>query len=115
MFSMAAGESRTSEAARIIAAIAYSEWKWEHITMDFLIRLSRSQKCHYSICVTIVRLTKSTHFLPVNSTYTIDKYAHMYVDEIICYMGYCCQLYQIDIQRSLINFGLIYRMLWALV
>ncbi|XP_058217443.1 uncharacterized protein LOC131328522 [Rhododendron vialii] len=36
-----------------------------------------------SIWVIVDRLTKSAHFLPVKTTYTTDKYAKLYVDEIV--------------------------------
>jgi hypothetical protein len=44
------------------------QWKWEHITMDFVGGLPRTQKGHDSIWVIVDRLTRSTHFLSVKST-----------------------------------------------
>ena len=41
------------------------EWKWEHVTMDFVSGLPRSQRGHDTIWVIIDRLTKSAHFLAV--------------------------------------------------
>ena len=40
-------------------------WKWEHVTMDFVVGLPRSSKGFDSIWVVVDRLTKSAHFLPV--------------------------------------------------
>ena len=45
--------------------------------------LSKSSKGFDSIWVVVDRLTKSAHFLPVRVTYTIDRYARLYIDEII--------------------------------
>ena len=40
------------------------EWKWEHITMDFVTALPRSQKGNNTVWVIVNRLTKSAHFIP---------------------------------------------------
>ena len=44
-------------------------WKWECVTMDFLTGLPKTQKGYDSIWVIIDRLTKTTHFLPVKTTF----------------------------------------------
>ncbi|KAK4407931.1 hypothetical protein Sango_0374100 [Sesamum angolense] len=59
------------------------KWKWEHITMDFVIGLLRTQQGHDSIWVIADRLTKSTHFIPVRTTYTLDKLAAIYIEDIV--------------------------------
>ena len=51
------------------------EWKWEHITMDFVVGLPRTQQGHDAIWVIVDRLTKSAHFLPVKVSYSLDKLA----------------------------------------
>ena len=58
-------------------------WKWEKITMDFVIGLPRTQRQHDAIWVIVDRLTKSTHFLPVNVEDSFEKLAQLYVDEIV--------------------------------
>ena len=47
------------------------EWKWEHITMDFVVRLPSTQRGYDFIWVVVDRLTKSTHFILVKATYTV--------------------------------------------
>ena len=42
-------------------------WKWDKITMDFVIGLLRTWRQHDAIWVIVDRLTKSTHFLPVSN------------------------------------------------
>ncbi|KAH9716301.1 hypothetical protein KPL71_021415 [Citrus sinensis] len=49
------------------------EWKWEHITMDFVVGLLRTQKGHDGVWVVVDRLIKSAHFLPFKTTYSMDK------------------------------------------
>ena len=45
--------------------LSISEWKWEKITMDFVLGLPRTFMKHDAIWVIIDRLTKSAHFLPM--------------------------------------------------
>ena len=45
------------------------EWKWEHITMDFVFGLPCTQTSHNAIWVIVDRLTKSTHFLAIHNTF----------------------------------------------
>jgi hypothetical protein len=58
-------------------------WKWEDISMDFIIGLPNTSQKHDSIWVIIDRLTKTAHFFPVHTSYTANKYAKIYLDQII--------------------------------
>ncbi|KAI3819720.1 hypothetical protein L1987_13568 [Smallanthus sonchifolius] len=49
------------------------EWKWEHITMDFITKLPRTAKGHDTIWVIVDRLTKSAHFLPIRETFSSER------------------------------------------
>ena len=64
-----------------------SEWKWEDISMDFIVGLPRTQKGYDSIWVVVDRLTKSAHFLPVNTIHRAKKYAELYINCILCLHG----------------------------
>ncbi|XP_075504504.1 uncharacterized protein LOC142541946 [Primulina tabacum] len=60
-------------------------WKWDNISMDFVVGLPRSRQGHDGIWVIVDRLTKSAHFLPVRMTYNLDKLATLlplYWDEV---------------------------------
>ncbi|KAJ9561702.1 hypothetical protein OSB04_006862 [Centaurea solstitialis] len=63
------------------------QWKWDHITMDFVTKLPRTPKGFDAIWVIVDRLTKSAHFLPINETYSMDKLARLYVNEIVTRHG----------------------------
>ncbi|KAD7478106.1 hypothetical protein E3N88_01242 [Mikania micrantha] len=63
------------------------EWKWEHITMDFITKLPLTAKRHDTIWVIVDRLTKSAHFLPIRETYTSEKLSELFVKEIITRHG----------------------------
>jgi len=58
-------------------------WKWEDISMDFIVGLPNTSQKHDSIWVIIDRLTKTAHFLPVQTTYSAKKYAEIYLDQVI--------------------------------
>jgi hypothetical protein len=62
-------------------------WKWEDISMDFIVGLPDTSQKHDSVWVIIDRLTKTAHFLPVHTTYTAKKYAEVYLDQILCLHG----------------------------
>jgi len=49
------------------------EWKWDSITMDFVIHLPRTVRSHDAIWVIVDRLTKSDHFLAVNLRMSMAK------------------------------------------
>ncbi|KAK4397348.1 hypothetical protein Sango_1571400 [Sesamum angolense] len=59
------------------------EWKWEKITMDFVIGLPHTFKKHDALWVIVDRLTKSAHFLPIRQNDSLDKLAELYVSEIV--------------------------------
>ncbi|KAH0672578.1 hypothetical protein KY284_023665 [Solanum tuberosum] len=59
------------------------EWKWERITMDFVVGLPRSSRGVDSIWVIVDRLTKSAHFLPVHTTFSTERLARIYIREVV--------------------------------
>ncbi|XP_073294478.1 uncharacterized protein [Primulina huaijiensis] len=69
--------------AGTLLSLPIPQWKWEHITIDFVTGLPRTPKGYNSIWVIVDRLTKSAHFLPVKTTFTMNQYAEVYVAEII--------------------------------
>ncbi|GAB2290451.1 hypothetical protein Dimus_038102 [Dionaea muscipula] len=59
------------------------EWKWEHITMDFVTGLPTTRNGHDAVWVIVDRLTKSAYFLPVKVTFSLERLARLYMREII--------------------------------
>ena len=55
-------------------------WKWEDISLDFIMGLPRTSTGFDSIWVIVDRLTKSAHFIPVDTRYTAKKYAEIYFE-----------------------------------
>jgi hypothetical protein len=62
-------------------------WKWEDLSMDFIVGLPNTSLHHDSIWVIVDRLTKTTHFLPVHTTHRAEKYAEIYIDQIVSLHG----------------------------
>ncbi|GJZ44020.1 retrotransposon protein, putative, ty3-gypsy subclass [Tanacetum coccineum] len=58
-------------------------WKWEKISMDFVTRLPRTFKKNDAIWVVVDRLTKPTHFLPIQQWYSVSKLAEIFQQDII--------------------------------
>ena len=55
--------------------------------MDFIVGLPNISQKHDSIWVIVDRLTKTAHFIPVNTTYSAKKYAEIYLDQVVCLHG----------------------------
>ncbi|KAG8488163.1 hypothetical protein CXB51_018403 [Gossypium anomalum] len=67
----------------LLQPVMIPEWKWEHVTMDFVSGLPVTPKKKDSIWVIVDRLTKSAHFIPVRTDFSLDKLAELYVSEIV--------------------------------
>ena len=55
--------------------------------MDFIVGLPHTSKGYDSIWVIVDRLTKSAHFLLVDTRYLAKKYAKLYFDRIVTLHG----------------------------
>jgi len=69
--------------AGLLQPLPISEWKWEMVTMDFVLGLPRGKRGNDAIWVIVDRLTKSALFLPVKMTDPVDKLAKIYVNEVV--------------------------------
>jgi hypothetical protein len=58
-------------------------WNWDDISMDFIVGLPLTPRKQDSIWVIVDRLTKTTHFIPVHTTYSAERYAEIYVDLVV--------------------------------
>nr|GEX49810.1 putative reverse transcriptase domain-containing protein [Tanacetum cinerariifolium] len=59
------------------------EWKWDNITMDFVMKLPKSSQGYNTIWVIVDRLTKSAIFVPIRETDLMDKLARIYLKEVV--------------------------------
>jgi IS30 family transposase len=69
--------------AGLLQPLEIPTWKWDDISMDFIVGLPCTQKGNDSIWVIVDRLTKVAHFLPVKAKYSVSRLAELYVDNIL--------------------------------
>lgn len=67
----------------LLQPLPIPEWKWEHITMDFVTSLPRTSRGNDSVWVIVDRLTKSAHFLAYKTGITLEQLAELYIQEIV--------------------------------
>ncbi|KAK5785564.1 hypothetical protein PVK06_040160 [Gossypium arboreum] len=67
----------------LLQPIMIPEWKWNRVTMDFESGLPVSASKKDAIWVVVDRLTKSAHFIPVRTDFSMDKLAELYVSQIV--------------------------------
>ncbi|RDX75873.1 hypothetical protein CR513_44199, partial [Mucuna pruriens] len=60
------------------------EWKWDRITIDFVVSLPRKTKGYDVIWVIVDRLSKCAHFLLININYSLEKLRQLYIKEVVC-------------------------------
>jgi hypothetical protein len=59
-------------------------WKWDDISIDFIVGLPLTAHKFDSIWVIVEWLIKSAHFIPVNTKYRAEKYAEIYIARVLC-------------------------------
>ncbi|GJT34585.1 putative reverse transcriptase domain-containing protein [Tanacetum coccineum] len=57
------------------------QWKWDNITMDFIMKFPKSSQGYDTIWVIVDRLTKSVIFVPMRETDPMERLARMYLKE----------------------------------
>ena len=55
--------------AGLLQPLSIPGWKWEEVSMDFIVGLPPTHKNFDSIWVIVDCLTKSAHFIPVRTNY----------------------------------------------
>ena len=67
----------------LLQSLPIPEWKWDHITMDFVSGFPRTARGHNAVWVIVDRLTKSAHLLGMKTTDTIETLSQLYICEIV--------------------------------
>jgi hypothetical protein len=75
------------KAAGPLQSLPIPTWKWEDISMDFIVGLPRTTKGYDSIWVIVDRLTKIAHFLLVKTDHPVTVYAQLYIARILSLHG----------------------------
>ena len=73
--------------AGLLQPHAIPMYKWEIISMDFIVALSITPIIHDSIFFIVDTLTKSAHFIPVKTTYQAPDIAKVFINEIVILHG----------------------------
>ncbi|KAI3744850.1 hypothetical protein L1987_57946 [Smallanthus sonchifolius] len=55
--------------------------------MDFITKLPRTANGHDTIWVIVDRLTKSAHFIPICETFTSERLAEVFINEVAAWHG----------------------------
>jgi hypothetical protein len=71
----------------LLQPLSISDWKWDDISMDFIVGLSLTVHKFDSIWVIMDRLTKLAHFIPVSTKYRVEKYVEIYIARVLCLHG----------------------------
>jgi hypothetical protein len=71
----------------LLQPLSIPEWKWDDISMDFIVGSPMTARKFDSIWVIIDRLSKSANFIPVNTNYKVQKYAEIYIARVLCLHG----------------------------
>jgi hypothetical protein len=66
----------------LLQTLPILEWKWEVVTMDFIMGLPRTRKMHDSIMVVVDKLTKATHFIPLKTTHKVVDVVDIFMKEV---------------------------------
>jgi len=75
------------KSARELQPLPIAAWKWDDLSMDFIVGLPKTAKGFDSIWVIVDRLTKTAHFLPLKTSYHTSTYAKIYFDRILSLHG----------------------------
>ena len=71
------------KSARLWQPLPIPEWKWDHITKNFVIWLPKTGSKKNGVWVIVDRLTKLAHFLAMKTTDSINSLAKLYTQEIM--------------------------------
>jgi hypothetical protein len=71
----------------LLQPLKIPQWKWEEMSMDFIVGLPTTQSGYDFIWVIIDRFLKVVHFIPVKTTYKGSKLAELYIARIVCLHG----------------------------
>jgi hypothetical protein len=71
----------------LLQPLSIPDWRWDDISMDFIVGLPMTARKFDSIWVIVDRLTKSSHFIPVHTKYGVEKYAEIYIARVLCLHG----------------------------
>jgi hypothetical protein len=76
-----------SETGWTFAPLKILQWKWEEISVNFIVGLPTTQSGYDSIWVTVDHFSKVAHFIAIKTTYKVAKLVELYIARIMCLHG----------------------------
>jgi hypothetical protein len=73
--------------AGLLQPLKIPQWKWEEISMYFIVGLPTTQSSYDSIWVIVDKFLKVAHLIPIKTTYKGSKLAELYIARIVCLHG----------------------------
>ncbi|WVZ95060.1 LOW QUALITY PROTEIN: hypothetical protein U9M48_040865 [Paspalum notatum var. saurae] len=99
--------------AGLLQPLPIPVWKWNEVGMDFVTGLPKTPKGNDSIWVIVDRLTKTAHFLPVQTNYNGARLAKIYIENIVKLHGIPSKIVSNRGTQFTSRFGRVCMKLWA--
>jgi hypothetical protein len=71
----------------LLQLLSIPDWKWDDISMDFIVCLPLTTHKFDSIWVIMDRLSKSAHLILIHTHYVARRYAEIYIGRVLCLHG----------------------------
>ena len=69
--------------SRLLQPLEILEWKWDKITIEFMTESPMIFYKHNVIWVIADRLTKSAHFIPIITDFSLSELSKLYIKEVV--------------------------------
>ena len=69
--------------AGLLQPLPIPEWKWDKITMDFVVGLPMTWRKNDAVWVIVDRIMKTAHFILIRSDFLLNKLSRLYIDNIV--------------------------------
>lgn len=73
--------------AGLLQPLEIPEWKWDSVSMDFVMGLPKTRSKNNTIRAMLDRLSKFAHFIAMVSTWTLDQLTRAYLSGIVRMIG----------------------------
>ena len=71
----------------LVQPLVVPKWKWDSISLDFVVGLPLTRSRMNQIWVIVDRLTKSARFIPMRDTWSMDQMVDSYMKNVVRYHG----------------------------
>jgi hypothetical protein len=89
----------------LLQPLSIIEWKWDDVSMDFIVGLPLTARKFDSIWVIVDQLFKSTQFIPSHTNYNVQKYAGIYIAHVLCLHSVSKTISPTEVSSLSLTFG----------